>query len=142
MSLADLTAGIMGGFAGALGRKNAPVPEPVTPIVAEQEDPDLQELTPQVLAEIELAESMWPQKELAAILRERYATGEGDDAALAVSEAQSGREFWGKKQERRADTLRLRKASDARVVQAHETPAVQRTAEIIAKIAALKQPKP
>jgi hypothetical protein len=80
------------------------------PMVVEDENADLQ-LTAEELRQAELAEATWPQKELAAILQRRYASGEvrtgQSEAVVSALDAQAVRQFHAGKAERIADKRRV-----------------------------------
>lgn len=131
-------------LAGFFGRVAVPVsPALPTPVVLPNDtDPDLQELTPEELAEIELAESLWPQKELAAHLQARYGDGErppGLDphmaARVAEAQAKAVRPLPPlSRAEQHEEMRRIQKLPESpKLRQAHETPHAARVAEIIQK---------
>lgn len=136
------------GLVAALGRDIVPAPPHVVPEVREVEDPDLQELSAQEIKEIELAEALWPQKELAAHLQGRYGDGEAPptmDKAFAGqlkhAEARAVRPLPHlSPTERRAEIRRMDKLPDKPTIrQAHETPHEERLAEIIQKTSELSK---
>lgn len=120
------------------------------PIIVQAEDPDLQELTAQEIAEAELAEAMWPQKELAAHLCRRYGDGESapgmdptfEEARKAAEARALERNAAPRipilvpKEEKRPP--REHEKSPTRIRQVHQTPHVDRMAEIIRKAQELR----